>query len=206
MGGFVAMTVAAVTAQSLVNFGPVVVRLLDPAASATAGAFLAAALIARTPTFAFAAVQAVLIPRLVETLGHRDIAAYRQTLRLVLLAVAGLTAVAVVVCALAGPELLLLFTGPGFSLPRFDIVLLAVSTGLYLVTLTLQPAAIALRRHNMTAWAWLFAAVVFVAMCLVPGDPVRVTNLAMCTSLAVASAALWVIIRRGLARNAPNRA
>jgi O-antigen/teichoic acid export membrane protein len=193
------ITVATLTAQSLINFGPVVVRLLDPTASAAAGSFLAAALIARTPTFAFAAVQAVLIPRLVHALGNHDVRGYRRTLRTVLLAVAALSVVAVAVCAAAGPEILRLFAGPGFDLGRFDIVLLAVSTGLYLVTLTLQPAAIALRRHTLTAWVWLSAGAVFVLLCLVPGDPVRVTNLAMCGSLAAAVVGLWIVIRQGLA-------
>lgn len=199
LGALSAMVVASAVSQSLVNFGPIVVRLL---ASSTethlAGSFLAAALVARAPTFAFAALQAVLMPRLVETIVRRDLTAFRSTLTTVLAATAALGVIAMAVCAVAGPELLRLFSGPQFDLARTDVVLLALSSALFLITLVLQPAALALRQHRRTAVVWVGAGVVFVALCFLPLPAVRAVNLAMVGSIAVAGIGLAGLIRLGL--------
>lgn len=201
LAALVAIVIASTIAQCLVNFGPVVVHLLDKDRSgAAAGSFLAAALIARTPTFAFAAVQAVLIPRLVEAVVRRDAADYRRILATVLAGVTALSLVAVALCAAAGPWLMHLLAGPGYDLPRTDIVLLAVSTGVYLMTLALQPAAVAVSQHRRTAIVWIVAAMVFVALCLLPVGPVRAVNVAMVGSMTTAAVGLWAIIMRAVGR------
>lgn len=194
-----ALVVASVLAQTLVNVGPIAVRLLTtPAQAGLVGSFLAAALIARAPTLAFAALQAVLIPKLAETVERRDVAAYRRTVSQALVATCGLGVVGTAICAVAGPELLRWFSGPGFDLPRSDIVLLAVSTTLYLITLVLQPAAIAVRGHRAIAMVWVLAAGVFVGGCLLPLDPIRAVNLALVAAMAVPVVGLVPVINRGL--------
>ncbi len=193
LGTMVATTIS----SSLVNFGPVVVKLLTPSGvSSDAGSFLASAMIARVPILLFAAVQAVLIPRLVRALVARDHAAFARTLRLVLLPTAAMGIVGILVCLSAGPLLLRLFAGPGYSLSRTDITLLGVSTALYLLTLVLQPAAFTLERHSRVVLAWVAAAASFAVACLLPGDPVRVVGIALVVASAVAAVALAFVVRR----------
>jgi O-antigen/teichoic acid export membrane protein len=194
-----AMIVASTISMSLVNFGPVAVTVLTPeGASSDAGSFLAAALIARTPIFLFAAVQAVLIPRLVRAVVERDHRAFRATVRRVMGPTAGLGLLGVLGCLAVGPEALRLMSGPQFHLSRTDITLLAVSTAFILATLVFQPAAFALKRHWPAVLAWVLAGAAFVLCCLIPGDPVRVVGIALVVSSAVAAAGLAVAVNRGM--------
>lgn len=194
-----AMVVASTISMSLVNFGPVVVNVLTPkGVTSDAGSFLAAALIARTPIFLFAAVQAVLIPRLVRAVVERDHAAFGATVRRVLVPTAGLGALGVLGCLAVGPEVLHLMSGPQFHLARTDITLLALSTAFILATLVFQPAAFALKAHWPAVLAWVVAGLVFVGCCLLPGDPVRVVGIALVVSSAVAAAGLAVAVNRGM--------
>jgi O-antigen/teichoic acid export membrane protein len=193
------MMIASTISMSLVNFGPVAVNALTPDGTVSnAGSFLAAALIARTPIFLFAAVQAVLIPKLVRAVVERDHAAFRATVRRVIVPTAGLGLLGILGCLVAGPEVLQLMSGPEFHLARTDITLLAVSTAFILGTLVLQPAAFALERHWPAVAAWAVAGLSFAATCLVPGDPVRVVGIALCISAAVATAGLAVVVNRGM--------
>lgn len=196
-----AVAISSVIAQSLVNLGPVVVRLLsDPADQELSGRFLAAALVARLPIFAFAAVQAVLMPHLVQAVVRRDAAGFTRSLRSVLLATSGLGLLGVLVCAAAGPQLLRLLIGPDFELPRQDIVLLAVSIALFLGTLVLQPACLALRQHWPAAGAWAGAGAVFVVLTAVPLAPLLRVELALIGACAAACGGLSVVLVRGLRR------
>ena len=202
MKALTAVIISSVVAQSLVNFGPVVVRLLsEPSDQAVAGRFMAAALIARAPLLLFAAVQAVLIPHLVEAVVRRDRAGFTSSLRRVLLSTVCLALFGVAICAAAGPELLRSLIGPDFELPRLDVVLLAIAMGLYLVTLVLQPAAISLRRHRSAAVLWLGAGLVFVVACLAPLSPVRAVELALIGSFATAVLGLVSIIACAVPRS-----
>jgi len=194
-----AMMVASTISMSLVNFGPVAVNVLTPeGVSSDAGSFLAAALIARTPIFLFAAVQAVLIPRLVRAVVERDHATFRATVRRVMGPTAALGLLGVLGCLAVGPEALRIMSGPQFHLSRTDITLLAVSTAFILATLVFQPAAFALRRHWPAVLAWVASGATFILCCLVPGDPVRVVGIAMVASSAVAAVGLAVAVNRGM--------
>ncbi|HWB36731.1 MAG TPA: polysaccharide biosynthesis protein, partial [Rugosimonospora sp.] len=86
-----ALIVASVLSQALANAGTVIVQLLaghDEAAAA--GHFTAALVVARIPLFAFAAVQAVLLPGLAGLVGAGDAAGLRARSVTVLTWTAGL--------------------------------------------------------------------------------------------------------------------
>jgi O-antigen/teichoic acid export membrane protein len=199
MRSMLPIVVSSTIAQLLVNFGPVVVRLLSaPTQQALAGRFLAAALVARLPLFLFAAIQAVLIPSLVAIVLRRDRNAFTSTLWRVLAPTIGLGLAGVALCAAAGPQLLRLALGPDFELPRRDVVLLGVSMALYLETLVLQPTAISLRQHRYAAGAWGAAGTVFVAACFLPFTALLTVELALIASCATAVVGLGLCVRRGL--------
>ena len=140
----------------------------------------------------------MLIPKLVRAVVERDRAAFRATVRRVIVPTAGLGLLGILGCLVAGPEVLQLMSGPEFHLARTDITLLAVSTAFILGTLVLQPAAFALERHWPAVAAWAVAGLSFAATCFVPGDPVRVVGIALCISAAVAAAGLAVVVNRGM--------
>ncbi|SES43220.1 Membrane protein involved in the export of O-antigen and teichoic acid [Pedococcus cremeus] len=194
-----AVGISSIIAQSLVNLGPVVVRVLSgPADQELSGRFLAAALVARLPIFAFAAVQAVLMPHLVEAVVRKDAAGFTHSLRRVLLATTGLGALGVLLCAAAGPQLLRVLLGPDFELPQRDIVLLAVSIALFLGTLVLQPACLALRQHWRAAGAWVAAGATFGLATVAPLSPLLTVELALIAACAVALGGLSLAVARGL--------
>ncbi|WP_270886441.1 hypothetical protein [Pedococcus sp. 5OH_020] len=198
-----AVMVCTVVSQSLVNFGPVVVRLLSgPSQQALAGRFLAAALLARLPIFAFAAVQAVLVPHLVGAVVRGDRRAFVRSLTSVLLPTIGLGLLGVLVCATAGP-LLLGLLGRDYQVSQRDLVLLALSVALFLGTLVLQPAAISLAMHWQAAAAWAASAVVFALLCLLPLDPLLAVEVALLVSCACALLLLLLVTGRGLPRLLP---
>lgn len=195
-----AVIISSTIAQLLVNFGPVVVRLLSqPSEQALAGRFMAAALVARLPIFLFAAIQAVLIPRLVDAVVRGDHRGFVRSVRAVMVPTVALGLLGMLGCAALGPQILRLVLGPDFALPRLDITLLAASTGLFLVTLVLQPAAISLKRHRQAALTWVAAAVVFGVGCLLPLSPVRTVEIALIVATAAAVGGLSVLVLRGVA-------
>jgi len=193
-----AVAVGAVAAQSLINLGPVAVTVLaGPGEKALAGSFLAAALIARMPIFAFAAVQAVLIPGLVRAVTEHRRTDFARSLALVLATTAALGALGVLACAVAGPALLHLLAGAEYDLPATDIALLAVAVALYLLAMVLQPAALSLGRHQAAMVPWIACAVSFPLLLLLPVDPIRAVGLALDGAGAVAVAGLAVVVVRG---------
>ena len=192
------IVVASTAAQSLINLGPVAVTaLVDAGDRDRAGSFLAAALIARIPVFAFAAVQAVLIPGLVRAVATHQREAFRRSLGLVLGATVGLGLLGILGCAVAGPALLHLLAGREYDLPASDIAALAAVVALYLVGMVLQPAALSLGRHRAAMLPWVGCAVVFPLPLLLPIDPVHAVEAALLAAAAIAVLGLALVVRHG---------
>ncbi|MEW1955070.1 hypothetical protein [Terrabacter sp. NPDC080008] len=207
MAGMMApLLVASVISLTLVNLGPVAIRYVQDSPNPSHdGSYLAAAFIARLPIFAFAAVQAVLMPRLARSVAQRDAAGFRGTVLRVLALTAALGVVAVGAVAVAGPWLLGLLGGPQYHLGRFDMVLLTVGFACYLLTLVLQPAAVALGRHRASAGIWVLGAVTFLLAWLLPTDASTAVSLAVAAVSLTVSAGLATLVWRALARDFPQR-
>jgi O-antigen/teichoic acid export membrane protein len=164
------------------------------------GSYLAAAFIARLPIFAFAAVQAVLIPRLTRSVVRGDSADFRRSLTRVLLVTLALGALATGGVALIGPWLLSVLAGPQYHLPVGDMVMLTAALGCYLVTLVLQPAAVALGRHRSTSAVWLSGGATFGLAWLLPGGPTTAVSLAIGLVSLVVAVGLALIVGRAMTR------
>lgn len=198
-GALSLLLAASLLSQILVNAGPVAVQLLaDDDELGAAGRLLAAFVIARVPLFLFAAVQVTLLPGLARTLGAGDLAGFRADLRRVLLAVGGLALVGLGAVAALGPWSVRLFFGEAFALGRSDLVLLALSTACYMLTVVLQPALLALRRYGSVVFGWALGCIVAVVAC-VPEDDVLVrVERALTLGTAAALAAMAVLLVRAL--------
>lgn len=193
------LVVSSMVSLTLVNLGPVAIRYVERVPDPTRdGSYLAAAFIARLPIFAFAAIQAVLLPRLTRSVVRGDRPDFRQSLARVLLVTVGLGALAILAVALAGPWVLRLLAGSQYRLPLLDMVLLTAALSCYLLTLVLQPAAVALGRHRATSVVWVLGGATFAVAWALPVAPTTAVSLGIATASLTVSAGLAIIIQRGL--------
>ena len=95
-------------------------------------------------------------------------AAFGESIRVTLIAVAAFTALTALVVLLAGPQLMQIAFGENFDYPRLELLAMCPIIALYLGSWTLNQAALALGRVRAAAACWVGAAVVFVALNLLP--------------------------------------
>jgi O-antigen/teichoic acid export membrane protein len=69
--------------------------------------------------------------------------------------------------------------GRGFDLSRGDLVLLSVSTALFLVALVFQAALVAMGDHRGNALGWAAGLATMAGCAAVPADPVTVAEIAL---------------------------
>ena len=158
--------------QTFLNAGPLVVNAASGAA--LAGAVFNALLIARAPMQLFQAVQATILPHLARLRARGEADPFRRSVGLTVGLVAAFAALAAGVLALAGPELMELLFGAGYSYGRGGLVLVALGMGAYLAASTLTQALLARGRAGPAAVPWLAAAAGFTAFVASPAieDPV----------------------------------
>lgn len=205
-GSVAPLMVASIISLTLVNFGPLAIRYVQDVPNPThEGSYLAAAFIARLPIFAFAAVQAVLMPRLVRAVVKKDPADFRRSLAKVLVPTLGLGVAVVAMVAVAGPWLLRVLAGHQYYLPRMDMVLLTAAYSCYLITLILQPAAVALAKHRSSAVVWILGACTFAIAWVLPTQASTAISIAIAVVSLTVSAGLGAVVWRGLSTQVPQR-
>jgi O-antigen/teichoic acid export membrane protein len=198
---FAALTTGSLLLQAFVNAGVLLAQGSVAGESTAYTASLVAALaIARVPLFLFNAVQSLLLTRFTVEVQRRR---FRPLVRAVAAwdaAVLGLGVAWVVIVWAAGAWLLSLF-GDDFELQRGQLVLLAVSCVLQIVTMVTAQALLALGSERLAVAVWPVGLVVLAVTYLGPwGDVGWAVATAMvtgtlATSLA-AAACLWWSLRR----------
>jgi O-antigen/teichoic acid export membrane protein len=154
-----------VFAAFLINAGPITVQLLaTPDEETLAGAFTTSTVIARVPLFLFQAVQASLLPKLAALAGAGKFADFRSGFRRLLTVVIALGAVAVVGAFLIGPLVIRILFGEEYDLGRRNITMLAASSALYMVAISMSQALIALHGHARVAIGWISGTIVFIGV------------------------------------------
>lgn len=190
---------ATLASQALANLAAPVVRILSsPRQVEAAGNFLSALTVARIPLLLFAAVQAVLLPRLTRARHRGDRNDFLGQLRVVLWVTALTGAAGVLAVAVAGEPVLRLLFGEGFGLPRLDLVLLAASAALLMLGLALQAAVVALDDHRWSGLSWVAGLVVFLLALAVPLQVFLRVELALILGSVVVGVALGAGVRRRL--------
>ena len=165
------LLVGSVLAQALVNAPPIAAKLLAHGGdSAAAGQVLTGTVLARLPLFAFAAVQAALLPGLAALLARGDRAGFYRGMTRLLAAAAALTAIAAVVAATVGERLLHLFFGDRYDLGDDVLVQLTVASGVYIAAVIAGQSLLALRRYRTAAAGWAVGALVFIVVAVVGTD------------------------------------
>jgi O-antigen/teichoic acid export membrane protein len=180
------------------NLAPVVLtsRLVgDPV---TAAGFASLFVLARTPLFLFAPVQALLLPRLSAAAEVGDVTAVRRQLRIVLAAVAVVGLIGTVLAACVGPWAARVFFDSPTDLSMLVAGLLGLSTAAMMGAQILQSALVALRAHRGATMAWAAGTVLFVPLLFLPGDPVTAAVAAQCAAPVLVVIILGVMVRSGL--------
>jgi len=150
------LLVGSLASQLLVNVGPVLVKVTSSRSDrAAAGQLLAGLVLARLPLFAFAAVQAALLPKLAEQLAVGHVDQFALGLRRLSLAAGAAGLAGTLVLAGFGSGLIHLFFGSGFGLRRLVLVELGAGSMLYMVSVILGQALVALRRYRLSAAGWV---------------------------------------------------
>lgn len=158
------LVVASALSQALANAGPVIVQLLaGPGESTAAGRFTAALVVARVPLFAFAAVQAVLLPGLAAFVGAADGPGLRRRARLVALWTGSLGALGTLVVWLLGPWVVHLLFGSGFAAGRGIITAIAASGAAFMLAQVAAQVLLALGDERLVVLGWAAGVVALIA-------------------------------------------
>lgn len=199
------LTAGSVLAQLAANAPPLVVQALGDEGSAATGRFMSALLVARLPIFFFQAVQATLIPNFSALVSAQRHDEFRSAVRRLTLLCAALVAVVTVGAYAVGPWAVSLLFGDGFEVDRRTITVLAGASGLYLLAAGLGNAAIAARRHRLTAAAWLAACAVFALVVALVDDLLLRVELGYLAGTLAAVAVLLLTAPRwtGAGRSGP---
>ena len=185
--------------QTFLNAGPLLIRATEGAAAA--GFIFNVLMIARAPLQLFQAVSTSLLPHLTNLYtGTEDESgeAFRRSIRLVNLAIAGFTAVVAAAVLIAGPQLMQLAFSGKFEYDRLGLLIVTAGMGLYLASVTVNQACLAQGKVKIAATAWITCAALFVVWNLVPlvENEFRRTEIGFTVAAAALLTTLYVIYRR----------
>jgi len=190
-----ALLVASVSTSLVLNVSPLAVEVLaGPDQADEPGRFLNALLIARVPLFFFQAVQASLLPKLSGLVGAGRLDEMRDALLRLLVLVLGLGGVAIALCALLGTTVVDVAFGEGFAVERRDMVLLAASSAVLMVALSLAQALIACRAQGRMALAWVAGLVAFPVVVALGDDLFLRVELGLLATVSTAAAAMALLM------------
>ena len=185
--------------QTFLNAGPLIVRSLEGAAAA--GFIFNVLMIARAPLQLFQAVSTSLLPHLT-SLHHGDAEgsedAFQHSIRLVLLAIAGFTAIVALAVLIAGPALMQLAFSKKFTYDRIGLLLVTAGMGLYLSAVTINQACVAQGQVRRASIRWISCAAFFIAWCFVPliGDEFRRVEIGFALTAGLLLSLLYLIYIR----------
>lgn len=202
-GGFAAaVLLIMLSEQVFLNGGPLFVRAAE--GTAAAGFIFNVLMVARAPVVLFAAVAASLLPHLTRLRSRGDESsdeAFRLSIRITLVVIAGFAVVVVLGLLAVGPQVMQLAFGEKFEYDRLGLVLVGLGMGFYLTAATLNQAALAEGQTRATAVCWVICAIGFIVVNLLPGlDVFRRVEVAFLASAALLSVLLYALHRHPIVR------
>jgi O-antigen/teichoic acid export membrane protein len=191
-----AVLVVMLTEQVLLNVPPLIGGL---EATATAGYVFNLLMIARAPLLVFQGVATSLLPHLtrMRAQGATGDEAFRLSVDTTLRLIAGFGAVAFVVVAVAGPQLMQIAFSDRYDYDRLGLLLVTVGMAVYLAATTLNQAALAQGRARAAATRWGLCAVGYLVWLLIPSlEFARRVEVGFFAAALALAAALMVLYRR----------
>jgi O-antigen/teichoic acid export membrane protein len=191
------LVVSALAAQLLINAGPLTVNLLAGDADRdVAGVYLAVLVVVRIPIFLFTAVQPSYLRALSEHAGAGERDEFIHLVRLVLAPVVGATAVVCVAATAVAPALVSWLFDFHQQLSRTTCLLLTLSVGLFLVSIVLAQALLAMGHHLWVTAGWLLGLVGLAAGTAIHSDVVTRANTGLLCGAGVATVSLALLLAR----------
>lgn len=191
------LAVGSLMAQTLVNVGPIALKLIAARdSSAAPGQLLAGLALARLPLFLFAAVQAALLPGLAGLLAASKLHEFGAGMRRLLVVIGALSGAMTLVLGLVGPQLLQALFGASYHLGRVDLVVLSLATGLFMVATVVGNGLLALRRFGLAALAWAAGVATLVGVIAAPMSLFARVEYSFLAGAAVSAAAAGGLLFR----------
>jgi len=190
------LVVSALAAQLLINAGPLVVNLLATDAERDlAGVYLAVLVVVRIPVFLFSAVQPGYLRALAEHVGAGEREAFASLVRRVLVPVAAATLAVCVAATAAAPPVVRWLFDFDQELGRGTCLFLTLSVGLFLVSVVLAQALLALGHHLWVTTGWLLGLAGLAAGVAVGGDVVTRATAGLLAGAVVSTVALALLLQ-----------
>jgi O-antigen/teichoic acid export membrane protein len=165
--------------------------LAKPNQRALVADFIVGLFLSRLPILLFQAVQAALLPKLSTLVSAGRDDEFQNGVRKLVMIVVGIGVLGVVVGGTVGPFAGKILFGEKFNLGHADVALLAAGSGLFILTLTLSQALIALSGHRQAMVAWALGLVAFVGVTAVATDDLFLrVELGSIAGAAVSAAAM----------------
>jgi O-antigen/teichoic acid export membrane protein len=172
--------------------------LAKPNQRAIVADFIVGLFLSRLPILLFQAVQAALLPKLTTLVSAGRDDEFQNGVRKMVTIVVGIGVLGVTVGGTAGPWAGKILFGQKFNLGHADVALLAAGSGLFILTLTLSQALIALSGHRQAMVAWAGGLVAFVGVTAIATDKLFLrVELGSIAGAGVSAAAMgWFFVRR----------
>jgi O-antigen/teichoic acid export membrane protein len=185
--------------QVFLNAGPLIVRALSGAAAA--GYIFNVLMIARAPLQLFQAVSTSILPHLTSLHASKDPESedeFHRSVRMVILAIAGFTAIVALVVIVAGPQLMQLAFSKKFTYDRAGLLLVTLGMGLYLSSVTINQACVAQGQVRRSSARWIACSAFFIGWCLLPviAEEFRRVEVGFALTAGLLLTLLFVIYRR----------
>lgn len=192
------LLLGSVFAAGLVNAGPVAANLLrEPDQKELVTQFGYGVLLSRIPLFLFQAVQAALLPRLSRLAARNQLDEFRRGFRKLLVLVIAVGVVGTAGAYAVGPFVIRKMYDA--ELQSGTLAMLALSSALYMLALSLAQAVIALRGHALVGAGWGLGMVTFVIVTWLSADQLfRRIEFGLIASSAVSLCAFAVALKRQL--------
>ncbi len=169
-GGFAAaVLVIMLSEQAILNSGALFVHVNE--GPAAAGFIFNVLMVVRAPVVLFQAVAASLLPHLTRLRSRDDLesdSAYRLSMRMTILVIAGFSTATLLGVLAFGPQVMQLAFGDNFEYHRVDLAIVAFGMGFYLASGTLSQSALATGQIRRAAICWVIAAATFIIINLLP--------------------------------------
>jgi O-antigen/teichoic acid export membrane protein len=169
-GGFAAAVLLIMfSEQAFLNAGPLIIRGLQ--GTVAAGYIFNVLMLARAPLQLFQSISTSILPHLtrLHTSEEPDSdAEFGHTVRMVLLGILAFTALVTVVVLIAGPKCMQIAFGKKYTYDRLGLLLVTFGMGLYLASVTLNQACVAMGQVRRCAARWIACAAVFIGWNFLP--------------------------------------
>jgi O-antigen/teichoic acid export membrane protein len=161
--------------------------------------FIVGLFLSRLPILLFQAVQAALLPKLSTLVSAGRDDEFQNGVRKLVMIVVGIGVLGVTLGGTVGPFAGKILFSHKFNLGHTDVALLAAGSGLFILSLTLSQALIALSGHRQAMIAWAGGLVAFVVVTAIATDALFLrVELGSIAGAAVSAAAMGWFFRERL--------